>query len=424
MTDKDDILDESSHLISEIESNLQKALLKRKEQVEKELQDKIKKEKEESQKRILQIEEEFEKEQNALKDYKSVITEYEKVRTEIQNQMKEHLDQGIRYQEEIEKLTALTIEELRIVSELSLKLTGLRQQAEEKAATLKSTLQERFGVTPEVSMPSPETKEKNEIEVNLEQELSKLKKIKELLEAEPHKLEPNPHPPEKQEPSLADIQPSQEKEQTQETFTFQIPEINELEETPLPTQEEALLQQESLKERAEAKRKILEENDFQMAFQMLEKYRRAEATDYNGEISYFQNGEKIILDGESIIRAITLVTDEAKKLHQKLAQTQSPKDQFFIKQELINNQEILRKIILRSVKMCEKDGCSLPRFTSKVLNVDVLKNILEKLNMDNWSNHDDFLSFEDYSLKLQDTYYKSITPPAHYLHALVEELES
>ena len=44
-------------------------------------------------------------------------------------------------------------------------------------------------------------------------------------------------------------------------------------------------------------------------------------------------------------------------------------------------------------------------------------------NMDNWSNQDDFRSFEDYVGRLKDMFYKRITPPAHYLQSIVDELE-
>jgi hypothetical protein len=57
------------------------------------------------------------------------------------------------------------------------------------------------------------------------------------------------------------------------------------------------------------------------------------------------------------------------------------------------------------------------------LNVLVLKDILEKLNMDNWSNEEDFNAFESFATKLKDTFYKKITPPALYLKSIVDELE-
>jgi hypothetical protein len=174
---------------------------------------------------------------------------------------------------------------------------------------------------------------------------------------------------------------------------------------------------------AEDRVPAMEETNFQHAFELLEKYRRSESTDYNGEISFFQNRDHLILDGESLLRAVVHVVDEAKKLYQKLGQASTPKDQFFIKQELINNQEILRKIVLRSVRMCEREACRLPRYTGDILSIAVLKDILERLNMDNWSNQEDFAVFEGTAHKMKDEFNRRITPPAQYLRSIVQELE-
>jgi hypothetical protein len=120
---------------------------------------------------------------------------------------------------------------------------------------------------------------------------------------------------------------------------------------------------------------------------------------------------------------VSSVAGEARKLFARLGQASTPKDQFFIKQELINNQEVLRKVILRSVRMCERESCRLPRYTEDILNAGVLKDLLERLNMDNWSNQDDFAAFEATSVRLKDAFHRRITPPAKYLSSIVQELE-
>jgi len=116
------------------------------------------------------------------------------------------------------------------------------------------------------------------------------------------------------------------------------------------------------------------------------------------------------------------LVDDARRIYQKLTGTESPKDQFFLKQDLINHQEILRKIILRGVKLCEKEDSRLPRYTDEVVSVRVLKEILDKLNLDNWSNEEEFSAFEGLTLKMKDAFYKRITPPAPYLKSIVKEL--
>jgi DNA repair exonuclease SbcCD ATPase subunit len=423
MTPKGDVLDESTMIITEIESNLEKALQKRKEEIEHELQDRIRREKEESDKKLSMVQQEFAKEKETLKDYRGAISEFETVRDTLQGQINEHLEKAIGYQKDIEKLTALTLEELKAVSELSSQLTEIRRSTEVKVTELRTKLKEKYGIVTE----GLEDKSSSEIVVDLEQELNKLKKIKELLETDPDASKGshphNPHVAVSAEP----MAPPEEPDPPQGQSEFRMPEINQFIED-LSRQADEVKNSDSFQEHAKHKnddrRANYDELNFQAVFEALERYRKAEPTDYNGEISYFQNQDRMILDGESLIRAVTHMLEDAKKMYQKLDQVDAAKDQFFIKQELINSQEVLRKVILRSVKMCEKENCSLPKHTADILNVAVLKDILEKLNMDNWSNEEDFNVFESFATKLKDTFYKKITPPALYLKSIVDELES
>ncbi len=155
----------------------------------------------------------------------------------------------------------------------------------------------------------------------------------------------------------------------------------------------------------------------------LEKYRESEGKEGEGEISYFKNEENMTLDGEYIIAAIGASVDEGKKLYVKLLETESPKDQFFVKQEIIRHQEAVRKLMLSCMRMCEKDSEFLPQFTQDILNVEVFKNILEKVSMENWSNQEDFSAFDEFAKDLKDQFYAKITPPAEYLQSIIQELK-
>jgi len=432
---KDDLMDESAFIISEIESNLEKVLQKRREEVERELQEKIKKEKEESERKKSLIEKEFEKERGAIKEFRGAITEFEAARDSVQQQMRDHLELGMRYQRDIEKMTALTLEELKKVSDLSLQLTELRQTSEKKVAEIKTKMQERFGIVAEV----PERKAENEMVADLEHELSKLKKIKELLENESGpagaaaEVHPVPEPMAEplavpEEPSFASPAPFEPEhfDAEQPQAEFRMPEINQFIEDFIKQEgaaTKAFPASESRKHETEEKKAPVDERTFQNVMEMLEKYRQAESTDYAGELSYFQNRERIVIDGESLIRALTQNLDSARKIFQKLAQTESPKDQFFLKQELINYQEALRKVLLRGAKMCENKSGSLPRYTSDILNEIILNDLLEKLNVDNWSNQEDFRTFEGFALRLKEAFYRMITPPGPYFKSILEEIE-
>ena len=163
---------------------------------------------------------------------------------------------------------------------------------------------------------------------------------------------------------------------------------------------------------------------FEDLFAALEKYRKSEIADDNRKIGYFQNGGRMILDGESLIREMIQIQENAKKLAREGFQAESTRDLFFLQQKLISSQEVLRTIVFRSFKMCQKDRCALPGYAAEVLNLGVLKDLLDKLTLENWSNPEDFNRFEDYGVKLRDAFYRKITPPSEYVKSILAELES
>lgn len=415
MAEKHLNLKDSVTAVEEIETKLEKLLTKRKEEIERELEERIRTEKEEAEKKIEAIQKEIDKGKGILQDYRSVISEFEMERSTLQTQIREHFDKAVQYQTEIEKMAGLTLEELRRVSELNRKLETLHQSAEVKVNNFKKDLEERFGIVAQL----PETREEEELKIDLEQELVKLKKIKELLETEAVKSE-------EVEVEAAEIGIAEEKEPEAKPPTnefgvpLNVPEINEVIENALAGREEAVAEETQPEEKAWGE----EKENFQNLFDTLEKYRKIEVRNGNGEIAFFQKEDKVILDGEFMVASIDESLEEAKRLYLKLSQTESPKEQFFIKQEIINHQEILRKYILRNLKICEREGAILPQFTTEILNLDVLKDILEKLSMENWSNPSDFNVFRTFVESLKDAYYARITPPVYYLKSLIEELSA
>ena len=287
-----------------------------------------------------------------------------------------------------------------------------------------------------------------DLKVDLEQELAKLRKIKELLEAEPGELtaetvmspgrakvpvaetfEPAASGP--AEPAPA---PEPEASAARETSVeaddsgapLNLPEINQVMEQTLAREGEAEEAAGAAEESAPLPEEATwaeEKENFQALFEVLERYRKIEPKNGNGEISYFCKDERDHpgrrahdrLDRRSPSRRPSASTP-------KLTQTESPKEQFFIKQEIINFQEVLRKYVLRNVKLCEREGAVLPQFTADILNLDLLKEILEKLSMENWSNPAEFSGFQTMIESLKDAYYAKITPPALYLKSLIREL--
>jgi len=446
MNKKMSVLDESSTLISEIETNLDKTLAKRREEIERELQARIQREREASERKLSEIEGEIARERETLNDYRGAITTFESERNTLQDEIKTHLEKSIGYQKDIEQLTALTLEELRLLSDLTARLSTLRERTELKVSEIRTRLKDKYGLVTEPL----DTKESGDVVVNLQQELSKLKKIQALLETENPPAEPAPpaavgNAVLEPLPTFApEIEPLAGPEMSFAPPEMSVPEAVSVEPAPgeLKMPEINFFIEEFVRKEGEMQADVpigdlpipkwevqktpepvpVEEVNFQTVFETLEKTRKSEPTDYNGEISFFKNGETKILDGETIIRAMSHIVDDSRRIYQKLAGTESPKDQFFLKQDLINHQEILRKIILRGVKLCEKENNRLPRYTEDVLNVALLKEILDKLNLDNWSNEEEFNAFETRTSRIKDAFYKRITPPAFYLKSIVQEL--
>jgi hypothetical protein len=486
MAKKNDEPEGTASIVDEIEKQLEEALSKRKAEVEKELEERIQREKEEAQKRLEEIDQELAEEKDALTNFKTLLAEFETSKSELKKQIKEHINKAIQFQTDIETLTGQTLEELKKVRELNQQFEELQQDTGKRVTELKDKLEDKFGIVAEV----PDT-ELDETELNLDQELVKLKKIKDLLNnrepvdtgAEAEEMAPG-EPAEGEKPSeeaegedvsdeetagLEGEEVEEEKQEKQaeaegvEGAEEEEPKEEAAEEGEQPEenaeaagQEEQGEQKEQgeqgeqaaagtespelearqpaegeqAEEEAEGEKAESEESEegrgehtFQNTFERLEGYRKGTKNENDGEVSYFEHDDKIVLDGECLIATLNNSFEEAKKMYIKLSQTESPKDQFFIKQEIIKQQETLRKVMLRGIRLCEKENCSLPQFTEEILNLDVLKNILEKVSMENWSNQDDFASFDSYAKELKDAFYTRITPPAAYLDSIMKQLE-
>jgi hypothetical protein len=416
MSDNNKDKKESAPLIQDVEEQIEEFIKKKKEEIETGLDDKIESAKMEAKKKINEIEKEFEKEKETLTTYRDVMADYEAKRNDLEKQIKEHLVKAVDVQKEIERLAGATLDELKRVDEFSQKLDGLHKEVEEKAGFLKKDLEEKFGIVAEVL----EGYEHENIISDLEQELTKLKKIRELLgtdrpgepeqgakEQEQKSAEESP-PPEMDERGVSDVN-VQDVRSEMERLISGMDEAEAAEEMAPPGEESEVPEQEN-------------ETLGRDALAIREKYRKSKSSDDEGEISYFQKDDKIILDGENIISTLTKTIEEIKKLFFKIQEDESPKAQFIVKQEIIKMQEVLRKNIFNYIELCNKEKSSLPKYTLEILSSDILNDILEKASMMNWSDQSDFNTFVDYVEDLKDNYYARITPIEGYLKSIAEEL--
>ncbi len=435
MVKDNNFIKESSSIIEEIESQLQDVLAKKKEQVKQELEDKIKAEQEEAQKRIDQIESELEGNKEAIKNYKTVLSQFENDKEGVKKEIRAHLDVAIKLQTDIEKMTGQTLQELKTVSELTKRLEEINHEASTKVNVLKTELEEKYGIVAQV----PESNGHDEVDFDLDNELAKLEKIKELLgssevvvkgvdedvkteEKEPEEEEVATEEEEKpEEAAEAKDEAAKENETTAEA---EAP-VTEEEEAPEKAAPEKAEAEEKAKEAdADATAETKANGSFKTSFEALDIYRKSENVEGNGYMVYYENKGKIVLDGESFVAYLNNNLEEVKKLYNQLQETESPKDQFFTKQEILKKQDVLRKYMLSFIGKGELEVSNLPRFTENILNMDVLKNILEKVSMENWSNQNDFTSFDKLTNDLKESFYAKITPPDKYLDSIKEELES
>ena len=480
MANDQDFLKATSSIISGIEDQLREILNQKKEAVEKDLEEKINLQKREAQSRMAQIERELAQEREALDSYKEILSNFENDKDKIKNEVKGHLDKAMEYQAEIKDLIAKTLREFEKISELDQRLLIINHNATEKIAILKKDLEEKFGVVAKI----PEISDITSLNFNLEAELQKLNKIKDLLGVEAKPMDESEaedflsglsiSSDKKEEQNEASVPKEvlegirkqfstddffkkfEEKKEVAESpaetsprDTSFVPAEKEAEpareparETEAPTEEELedkfdkMLQPEIVEfspERSSVKSEEEEEvheetapvdRDESEISEFLERYKKTEKMEENDTLSFYEKNGKIILDGESIVLGLNSKVKEAKELYGRLMEIESPKEQFFLKQDIIRRQDSLRKLLLSGIRLSEKDSGSLPEYTAKILNIDVLKTILERVSMENWSNQEDFKSFELYIKELNDAYYNKITPQDKYLESLSEELKA
>jgi uncharacterized membrane-anchored protein YhcB (DUF1043 family) len=420
------IFRDSSQVIQEVEDQLERILQKKFRDVDSELIERINREKEAARKRKEEIERDFEKEKTSLAEYRIMVRDFEEQRAGLLNEARERFQKVLKFQAEIESLAKSTVDEIKRVNDIQERLEVLRTKTSDRAAFLKNDLQERFGIVAEVLPEEPKA-----VAIDLDEELAKLRKIKDLLTIESAaaglgRLGGEPAGRD----DLAVMDAAAEKEGPE------IPGIPELiagpaiaEPAQAPVAEDAKPPAEALPEplpepvpapASPAGEPVTEEE----AVACIEGYRRTEPANGSGEIHYFQRGDVAIADPEKLLAAVDRTLEEGQRLSFKLGQTESPKDQFFIKQELINWQEGLRALFLRVIKMVEKDAWSLPHFTGEILNAQVLRRLLERLSMENWSNLEEFASFSASVAEIRKAFQARTEPRLAYLLALKREIES
>jgi len=417
MEKQEDLIKESATIIEEIEDQLDQIISKKRKEIESELEINIEGNRRDAKDKMEKLEQEHSGERESLESYRSALSEFDRDKIEIKAQIKAHLAKAVEYQPQIEDLAAKTIGELKKVMELNDNLEELNMNAVSRVESMKVELQEKVGITPAPDpslSPPAETKEHKDIQSSLDGEMEKLKKIKELLgkdyfvRKELTEIETNSLPEFVETP--ADYSPMDK------IVEKQVEEKVEKDVTPAKEKEpEPELERDLMVESLDIPAVDLERT--------LEKFRKSIDAEKGIKLSYFENNKKMILDGQDIFNAIDKDVEEVQKLYDKLSKTQSPKEQFFTKQEIIWHQETLREFMMTTIKVCNKEHAVLPQSTAEVLNIGVITKIFDKVSQENWSNKDYFSSFFKFVSELKGAYLEKTMPKTNHLKSLLAELE-
>ncbi|MBU4253177.1 MAG: hypothetical protein KJ727_01065, partial [Acidobacteria bacterium] len=176
---------ESESIMEKLEIQLDEILAKKKKEITQSLEEKIKMEKVEAEKQLSQIEESYKKEKESLGTYKSLYAEIEQKNLEFNEKIKVHLNKATSYQETISELTSKTLAELRAISQISREMQEYRETSETEMSVIRKDLEEKYGI----KTADTQTGSQDDLDFNLDQELSKLSKIKELLGSKGNELE-------------------------------------------------------------------------------------------------------------------------------------------------------------------------------------------------------------------------------------------
>jgi hypothetical protein len=397
--------EELASVFDGIESQLDRSLAAQKDAIERTLAETVSREKEEAQKKVEAAEREFAEGKRILEKHKATLAELKAAKEQIQSQIKGHLDRALSCRQMMEKMSSQAYEEFEKITHLGMELDGIRHRAEEETDRLKKHLDEKYGIKAQFEAAF----EPGETAADLRQEMLKMKKVRELLEAGTEPASP--------ERPAVETRPEPRVE-------ARVPETSRL--ADFYAQEPAAQDVETSPAEAEAAPEEpgdFEQEELRMLLDRLAQYRRTEPVFNGTEFAYFLKGKNMVLDSESFVGTVAKISDVARGLHHNLGQKEMSKDLFLIKQEILNQQEILRKAFLRVVRFCEKEDGALPQYIADVINVRILKDILERLTFGNWSNPADFNSFAEHVNNLKLAFKAKVAPAREYVQSVLEQLE-
>ncbi|MGZ5515669.1 MAG: hypothetical protein ACXWHD_11130, partial [Candidatus Aminicenantales bacterium] len=155
----------------------------------------------------------------------------------------------------------------------------------------------------------------------------------------------------------------------------------------------------------------------------LARYRKTEPVNNGIELSFFASEAATFLDADSFMAAIGKIIEGANKLHSQLTQTTSVKELFLLKQEILNQQEVLRKLFFRVVRFCDKESGRMPESLAEIIGSRGLKEVVERLTMANWSDPSDFKPFVNELKAMKRAFEVRTGATQRYFQSVLDEVE-
>lgn len=439
--------------LDDIEKRVGEIFESQKSEVEQTLIEKINREKEEAQKRIEAVNREFAQVRGFLDEHKQAMAALQSTETYLRGEIRGHFDRAVNYQKMMENAAALAGDELEKIGGLNAELERVRVKAEEEYAHLKKSLGGYAGIMAQIPAPAPAAAGEGDVDWN--EEMGKLRKVRDLL-ATLRQPEPSPagaggdgetttaapaHEAEELAASLGLIGPEEDSVRDDAEFVLgaQAPDPDRAPAAAVspaaldPTAAEAFPELADLAAEIEPEPAAAEaeaEPDPELAaalsdpaLEALARYRRTEPVNNGIEIGFYAGPDAAVLDVEAFMSAVGKIVENAVQLHAQLSQTASVKDLFLLKQEILNQQEVLRKLFFRAVRFCDKENGRLPETLGEFFGSQGMKDLIERLTMANWSDPSDFKPFENELKALKRAFATRAAANPRYLQSVLDQVE-
>jgi hypothetical protein len=406
--------------LDDIEKRVSELFFAQKSEVEQSLIQKINREKEEAHKRIEAVNQEFAQVRGFLEEHKAVMAELQSTEEHLRGEIRGHFERAVNYQKMMENAAALAGDELEKIGGLNEELERVRVKAEDEYAGLKKQLGGYAGII--AQLPAPTVRA--ESEVDWTEEILKLRKVRDLLATLRH-AEPAPDDDLPAGASAADARPSVPAAEAAEELAASLgligPEDDGVRDDaefaesdpawadiPAAVADQDLvspageMKEEAADIAAEPQTEVVAAEpepptgpsaEETAVLKALAGYRKTEPVNNGIELGFFAAEAGSLLDADSFMTAVDKVVEGARQLHTQLTHTTSVKDLFLLKQEILNQQEVLRKVFFRIVRFCDKEGGRLPEMLAEIMSSQGMKEVIERLTMANWSDPSDFKPF-------------------------------